>query len=342
MAQTNYRRYQLPFLIIGIALLILATAGVFEIKKIPYAGYYTGSDRVVNQVDVGSPAEKAGIMPGDRRTKIDGISVDNTAELSRLGRPAIGSEGSATIERDGVEKTLTFTYTEQPMRDMLANSLASLLIGLAFLLAGLIVHRRNPTRLSEMFCWLSLMMALIFVPQPYFASPDVRRIVDAITFLVAGFAVATLLLYCLSFPSPKKLLESQPWIRTAIMLVGPLLSLCFALISLMTPDITTSRSELLSLVSAVIFGGYFLLTVTAVIHSYIASSPESRSATGLNLVLLGVLIGVGPIVISILYHTILPHAGDLPTERLWNVTFIAIPIGLAVALMKLEPVTATD
>lgn len=342
MEHTSYRRYQLPFLIVGIALLIWAIAGVFEIKKTPYAGYSTGRDRIVNQVDAGSPAEKAGIRAGDKSIKMDGISLDNTAELMRRARPAIGSEGSATIERDGVEKTLTFTYTEQPMRDMLANSLAGLLIGLAFLFVGLMVHRRNPSRLSEMFCWLSLMMALLFVPQPYFSSPDARRVVNAFTALVAGFAVATLLYFCVNFPSPKKWLQSQPWTRTAIMVIGPLMGLCFALFFITSPEMNTSRSQLLSLVSAVIFGGYFLLSVVAVIHSYIASSPEVRTSSGLNLVLLGILIGVGPIVISILYHTILPHAGDLPTERLWNVTFIAIPIGLSLALMKLEPVSPKE
>lgn len=342
MTQTNYNRYKLPFLIIGIALLIWAIAGVFEIKRIAYAGYFTGSDRIVNQVDAGSPAEKAGIMVGDRRTKIDGISLDNTAELMRRERPAIGSTGSATVERDGVERTLTFTYTEQPLRDMLANSLGGLLIGLAFLFLGLIVHRRNPTRLSEMFCWLSLMMALLFVPQPYFSSPDVRRVVDAFTSLVAGFAVATLLLFCVNFPTPKKWLESQPWIRTAIMVIAPLMGLCFALVSLTTPDINTSRGQLLSLVSAVVFGGYFLFSVVAVIHSYLGSSAEARSASGLNLVFAGILIGSVPIVVSILYHSIFPHAGDLPTERVWTVTFIAIPIGLSLALMKLEPVSTSD
>jgi putative effector of murein hydrolase LrgA (UPF0299 family) len=342
MAETNYSRYKLPFLVIGIALLIWTIAGVFEIKKIPYEGYAAGGDRVVNQVDPGGPAEKAGIMAGDRITKIDGISVDNTAALMRRGRPAIGSEGSATIERDGVEKTLTFTYTEQPLRDMVANSLGGLVIGLAFLFAGLLVHRRNPTQLSEMFCWLSLMMALLFVPAPYFASPDARRVVYAFTSLVAGFAVATLLYFCVSFPSPKKWLQSQSWMRNAILVIAPLVGLCFALLGLTAPDLNTSRSQMLSLVSAVVFGGYFLLAVVAVIHSYLAASPEARSANGLNLVLLGILIGAGPIIVSVVYHTLFPHAGDLPTERLWTVTFIAVPIGLSLALMKLEPVAAKE
>ncbi len=333
---TNYKRYQLPFLIAGVALLILAIAGVFEIKMIPYTGYSTGPDRTVRQVDPGSPAERAGIMVGDRTTKLDGIGLDNTSELMRRDRPAIGSVGSVTIERDGVERTLTLTYAEQPTKDMLANSLGGLLIGLAFLFGGLMVHRRNPSRLSEMFCWLSLMMAVLFLPQPYFKSPDVRRVVDAFTILVAGFGFATLLYFCVNFPSPKKWLQSQPWMRTAIMAIAPLLGACFALLILTAPEMNTSRSKLLSLLSAVIFGGYFLFTAVAVIHSYLGSSPEARSASGLNLALVGVLIGCAPIVISILYHTVFTHAGDLPTERFWNVTFIAIPIGLSLALMKLE------
>jgi hypothetical protein len=70
------------------------------------------------------------------------------------------------------------------------------------------------------------------------------------------------------------------------------------------------------------------------------ASAEERSTTGLNLMLLGMVIGIGPLAISILYHAIFPHAGDLPGERFWNLTGIAIPIGLALALMKLEGATA--
>ena len=74
----------------------------------------------------------------------------------------------------------------------------------------------------------------------------------------------------------------------------------------------------------------------AVVHSYIKAGTQERSATGLNLMLLGMLIGFGPILLSILVHTISPHMGELPGERFYGITLLAIPIGLAMALMKLN------
>jgi hypothetical protein len=53
--------------------------------------------------------------------------------------------------------------------------------------------------------------------------------------------------------------------------------------------------------------------------------------------LLGMLIGFGPILLSIVVHTINPHMGDLPGERFYTISLLAIPIGLAMALMKFKP-----
>jgi hypothetical protein len=74
-----------------------------------------------------------------------------------------------------------------------------------------------------------------------------------------------------------------------------------------------------------------------VVHSYIKASPQERSASGLNLMLLGMLIGFGPLLLSILVHTLRPHMGELPGERFYSISLLAIPIGLAMALMKLKP-----
>jgi len=342
----NYGRYKMLFSILAVVLFIWGAFGAMEITKASYTGYTISPDNVVTQVRAGSPAETAGVRVGDKVTKIDGYAVESVAGFYERGRPAVGSAGSLTVMRDGAEQALAFSYAAQPTADMLASSGggassgARALIGLALLILGLMAYLRNPTRLSTIFCTLSLMLALLFLPGPYFAAAGVRRVTNAIIELIVGAMLATLLYYCLNFPRVKEVLNSRPWLRKAIFIVAPLLGLVFALVNLAAPDISAGNSMLLNVLAGVIYGGYLLLAVIGVIHSYAKSSAEERSASGLNLMLLGVVIGIGPLVIAILYHTILPHVGDLPGERFWGVTWIAVPICLALALMKLEPAAA--
>jgi membrane-associated protease RseP (regulator of RpoE activity) len=334
---TIQKRYKILFSILAVVFLIWGAFGALEITEIPYNGYSLSPDSVVRQIYAGSPAEAAGLKVGDQVTKIDGIAAENIAELSNRGRPAIGSAGSVTVTRDGVEQTLNFNYTTQPTADMWAIYGAGALIGLAFLILGLLAYLKNPTRLSTIFCALSLMLAILYLPGPYFASSGARNVTNAVIAVIVGVMLATLLYYCLNFPRAKEILASRSWLRQAIFIIAPLLGLVFALVTLFAQNISSGVSMLLAILAGVIYGVYLLLAIIAVIHSFVKSSAEERSASGLNLMLLGVVIGWAPLVISILYHTILPHAGDLPGERFWGVTGIAAPIGLALALMKLEP-----
>jgi membrane-associated protease RseP (regulator of RpoE activity) len=334
---TNYKRYKILFSILAVALLIWGVFGAMEITKASYTGYTISADNVVTQVRAGSPAEAAGVRAGDKVTKIDGYAVESVAGFFERGRPAVGAAGSLTVTRDGAEQTLNFNYAAQPTSDMLATSGAGALIGLAFLILGMLVYLKNPTRLSAIFCALSLMLALLYLPPPNFASAGVRQATTAVIALIVGVMLATLLYYCLNFPRAKEALSARPWLRKAIFIIAPLLGLAFSIINLAVSNVSAGNSMILSVLVGVIYGGYLLLAIIAVIHSYAKSSAEERSASGLNLAMLGLVIGFGPLVIAILYHTILPHAGDLPGERFWSVTGIAVPICLALALMKLEP-----
>lgn len=333
---TDYSRYKTLFSILAIALLVWGALGAREVTRTPYAGYRLSSDNVITQVREGSPAAIAGLKAGDQVTKIDNVPVGSVAGFYERGRPAIGSTGSVTVKRGGTEQTITFKYAERPMGDLLVASIG-LLTGLAFLIFGMLAYLKNPTRLSTTLCALSLMLALLFLQGPYISSAALRRGINAVISVVVGIMLATLLDYCLSYPRVKEVLASRPWLRQAIFGIAPLMGLIVGLINLAAPNISATNSLLLGVAIGVIYGGYVLLAVVAVIHSYVKAGAEERSASGLNLMLAGMVIGFGPLIVSILAHTILPHIGDLPGERFWPITSLAIPISLALALMKLEP-----
>ncbi|HZC59617.1 MAG TPA: Do family serine endopeptidase [Chthoniobacterales bacterium] len=70
---------------------------------------------LVTDVTPGSPAEKAGIIRGDVIRKVNGDEVKDTMALvSRIAEADIGSKLTIDLVRDGQDKTVVATVTEQP------------------------------------------------------------------------------------------------------------------------------------------------------------------------------------------------------------------------------------
>ena len=70
---------------------------------------------LVRGVEVGSPAEKAGIEAGDIITRYEGKAVDKVADLPRLvGNTKPGSKVSLTIFRRGKQQQLAITVADVP------------------------------------------------------------------------------------------------------------------------------------------------------------------------------------------------------------------------------------
>ena len=68
---------------------------------------------VVRNVEAGSPAEKAGIEPGDIITRFEGKSIEKSSELPRaIGATKPGSKSTITVFRRGASKDLSITIAE--------------------------------------------------------------------------------------------------------------------------------------------------------------------------------------------------------------------------------------
>jgi hypothetical protein len=340
MEQTpNYGRYKILLLVLTGVVFIWGMIGASDITRIPYAGYTLSPDASrVTHVRADSPAEQAGIRAGDTVTQINGIPISDLATLTKRGRQAIDSDGSLTVKRGETEQTLTFRYDQQPLVDVITGPGFLTLIGLAFLILGLMVYLRNPTRLSTGFCSLSLLFAVSLFHAPYVASSLPRRIIEAVLGVLFAILLAVLLNYCLNFPSIKTIMIRRPWLRQASYLIAGAWGIMLATIIITTPPMWGRRMLALSIINGLIIGGYVLLSVVSVIHSYVKASAEEREDTGLNFMLLGLVIGLGPILLAILLHTFIPHMAALPGERFYSMTMLAIPIGMALAVMKREPV----
>ena len=66
----------------------------------------------------GSPADKAGIKPGDIITSIDNKPIVDTHEfIKRVGETPPGTSVNLTIMRDGQEKRMTVALGEFPRQE---------------------------------------------------------------------------------------------------------------------------------------------------------------------------------------------------------------------------------
>ncbi|RWL81318.1 MAG: RIP metalloprotease RseP [Mesorhizobium sp.] len=83
----------------------------------------------VAQVTAGSPAEKAGIQPGDRFVKVDGSKVETFADVQRLVSGRAGDAITFTMLRDGKEIAVTATPEPMEQQDALGNKIKVAVIG---------------------------------------------------------------------------------------------------------------------------------------------------------------------------------------------------------------------
>lgn len=83
----------------------------------------------VAAVTAGSPAEKAGILPGDRFVAVDGSKVETFADVQRLVSGRGGDAIVFTMLRDGKEVTVTATPEPMEQLDALGNKAKVAVIG---------------------------------------------------------------------------------------------------------------------------------------------------------------------------------------------------------------------
>lgn len=100
-------------------------ANAFNIKETQGA--------VVAQVVKGSPAEKAGLQPGDVITAINGRKLRNAAELRNvLGLTRIGDQVSLDVQRDGRVRMVKATVDEPQQVTIKGDKLSPKLAGATF------------------------------------------------------------------------------------------------------------------------------------------------------------------------------------------------------------------
>jgi regulator of sigma E protease len=103
------RGWRAAILIAGITMNVLAAVLLFA------AAYATGwpevtkSEILVTEVLIGSPAQQAGIKPGDAILEMNGHPITTTDQLRTLTQSSLGKPATFIIRRDGTDETIRLT-----------------------------------------------------------------------------------------------------------------------------------------------------------------------------------------------------------------------------------------
>lgn len=100
-------------------LMNLVFAIILAVILLMMTGGYT---LFVGDVVPGSPAEKAGILPGDRILKMDGVDLELDVDFALLSDARKGDSSEMIIERDGVTTSLTVPYAQTESGKMIGIS----------------------------------------------------------------------------------------------------------------------------------------------------------------------------------------------------------------------------
>jgi len=302
----------------------------------PNGGFnWNREDSAVFGIEPGGPADRAGLREGDRILSLGGIPLEDRETLQRQPRTEIGGIQLLVVERtdEGTGVTTTenieVTYSRVPTGARTLEIVGGVL-GLVFLLCGMLVFLKAPSTPTLLFAIVGFGFAGIFLPSPYIGSPVLQAFLSNVLFVAFLTAFASLLHLLLVFPKPKRVMEKKN--------AGRLIYLPVAIFTLLgvvrlIPGFPLDNRLGAMIFLGLMFVGYLVLSIVALIHSFVTAAPQERAEKGLNFMLAGVLIGLLPLTLGMVAGMFDVQV-DFPGSDFFFLTLLLIPISFAIALLK--------
>jgi len=317
-------------LIVSVLFIIWGVLGMMDSKNYAYSGYSTDGDNTIIQVREGSPSETAGMQVGDVMKSYDGISVEDSKSFSERKRTEIGQTVEVVMVRNGEEQKLQITYTELPSKNSTLN-LSAFIMGLLFVLLGLYVNSKKKTALTHAFAVFGVCFGFIWFSGPNIEPGLLNELINSISTTIVMFSFVALANFVLKYPPQSSFLNggNSRWLYApAAVIVAIIWVLNFA-----QPDSTSSLNTIIRLLFGAIIIFYFGLALVTLVRKYSNANAEERKSSGLNLMLLGTVLGLLPFLIYFTITSFSP-ATILPGNDYMFLTFAFIPIFFSMALMQ--------
>jgi hypothetical protein len=333
MHTTEMSRYKTPLLVVAVVLVVWGVLGALDIRYQTYTGYVTDGNNTITQVTDGSPADVAGLETGDYIRSIGGVAVEDVGAALQRPRPDINEVRTIKVERDGRAMSFDLAYAALPTNTAFVWY-GAVLVGFLFLVCGVWAFLALPTKRTLLLSMLGIAFSAGLTGGPYFTSATVRTAVGVVILLmiVVGFAVLTHFL--LVFPKTKRTLERRrmSWAVYSPAVVVGCLSVWFLVAQ---PAATSGINVFFRALFGLFVVVYFGTSLIALIHSYIKADALSRAASGLNLLLVGAVVGLGPSLVISLVGLVAPQV-VVPGAQFLPLGIGVLPVAFALAAVRGE------
>jgi len=313
-------------------LLLLEIPVAIHIAQSPYDGLVI-HNLIVQEVVPGSPADRAGIAPGERLLAVDDRPTLTMVDfyLARAGRYDLAPR-HYLLQRDGRVRTVTVVPVRPPSARLAWNYSLSV-VGLAFLLMGWLILARRNDMVARHFFGLCMLFAFFMMDVPdwpsrtWLTAKEVAR--DAAVLLLP----VIFLRFCLYFPDRVHLTTAARHRHRLLLLPAAVLfaGSLYANFARLDPA-TSALVALLQLVTGIYFVAFIAAGLVVSARKLLRRNrPVER--TKLRLVGLGLIGGVVPFLAGAVVHNLLPGL-ELPLREWSALSLVLVPVTFGVAILR--------
>lgn len=312
-----------------VAAVFLTVSGILSVfaRDDGYTDALYEPDYTIQHAPPDGPLAEAGFQVGDSVISVEGIPVEELGMYSRWPRSlsrAPGESLTMVVERDGERVTGEVVYGEQPPGTR-KTQIGLLAVLLAFLWSGVWALYAVPSPHSPRLAAIGLAAGFSIPP---LNMGSWNGLVDHINVAAEVLWLLLLLRFFLFFPRPKKVARAH---LTALGLYAPwvLLLGCLVVELLFHPRFYHTFGGYIG----ILMFGYLVLSLVAVVHSWMKTPREEVGPSGLGWVLAGFGVGLGGVLVWAL-DALLLQGFDIPGSNWAPVLFGVIPIGLVLGVRK--------
>ena len=292
----------------------------------------------VDSVTPDLPGARAGLEAGDVIVAVGGIEVrdevdyDRAAARFRRGEPVI-----FVVERNGERIRLTVRPGTPFFTPLDALGLLTILAYLALGLAALAWGESDP-RAWLLFLFAAAVALELSLPGDLIGLNWAPFATAIAIYLLNGFQIGVELHLASLIPSPRAYLQRNPWIVPMFYIVGILLGLGPALVTILhelnVPDLPVSVAAADAFFNNVVFP-LWAIAIPAILFTGVRQARSSRERSQALLVLFGVL----PWAVYTVLVTLWTWAGGtVPAPVIWlqSIVLLIYPVAVLVAIFRYQ------
>lgn len=313
-----------PLMVFAAIVAIYGLLGWMDVANYAQGGWATDPESVVTQVLPGGPAEAAGLKVGDKIKSLGGISVTDTDANLRRGRPEVGETWEFIVERDGADVSLDVTFGE-PVPQRKFNAHASFLVGFCFIGFTMWAYMTKQNASTKALAIAGTTFSFVFIAGPYFDNFTLRTVDNVVVVFLVWLGVASILNFLL--------VHLRSGGNRMFYLPALVVALFISWRILLRPESTDALNNFANVLIGSVAAFYLIFSLVTVYRAYSQASTAERDAKGLNLMLIGALIGFLPPIIGVVTSVVAPQV-VLPGQNFYFLAFVAIPITWSLAVMK--------